>query len=410
MLSWASPFKRGILGSVQTKVTNVAHASAYIPAVDGMRAVSISLVLLSHFGFSFAPGSFRGTIFFFISGYLITGHILKEVDQTGRLSLPLFYLRRALRLYPALLVMVVVGGAVFLAIGGRVNGADILSAVFYFANIRDIVGGYDAGLPLTPHPYAVLWSLAVEEHYYLAFPLLALALARRRTAFVVTLVALVTVATLWRWHVATGCVDGSCAQYRIEHGTDTRIDSILYGAMLAALLASRFRTATLRLVSNWPAFTLGGALLLLGLVDRNQWFRETWRFTVQGVGLLLATGAVLHAASLHRVRGMLGWRPCLWVGRLSYSLYLWHWIVLCLAIPLLPARLAAPLVTLGTPSLQWIASVFLPLTALSMGLAAASYYGVERPMVAIRRHFGSNAVAEPLPGAVIRPLTADAHR
>ena len=392
------------------KVTNLAQASAYIPALDGMRAVSISLVLLSHFGFSFAPGIFGVTIFFFISGYLITGHILKEVDQTGRVALPQFYVRRALRLYPALLVMVVVGGAAFVAIGGRVTGADVLSAVFYFANVRDILGGYDAGLPQTPHPYAVLWSLAVEEHYYLAFPLLALLLARRRAAFVATLAGLVVAATLWRWHVAANCLDGSCSQYRIEHGTDTRIDSILYGAILAALLASRYRMETLRLVANWPAFVVGLALLLLGLVDRNQWFRETSRFAVQGVGLLLAVGAALHAPALGWVRAMLGWWPCLLIGRLSYSLYLWHWIVLCLAIPLLPGPLAEPLITTGVPSPWWIAAVFLPLTALSIGLAAMSYYGIERPMVAIRRRFGSNAVAEPLPGGHAHPAAAEARR
>ncbi len=377
---------------------NVTQTSAYIPAIDGMRAISILFVMLSHFGFFFVPGIFGVTIFFFISGFLITGHILREIDQTGRMSLPMFYLRRSLRLYPALLVMVVGGGILFRSIGGRVDGADVLSAVFYSANIREILGGYDTQ---TPHPYAVLWSLAVEEHYYLLFPFVALLLARRRIVFLGALAALIAAATAWRWHVASGCLDGSCFEYRVEHGTDTRIDSILYGAVLATLLSSRFRFGTLRLIANRPAAIVGLGLLLLALVDRNRWFRETGRFTVQGVGLMLTVGAVLYAPSFDRIRALLSWRPCVLTGRLSYSLYLWHWIVLCMAIPLLPAAFAAPLIFHVMPPVWWIAAVFVPMTVLSFGLAAASYYGIERPMVSIRRHFGSNAVAD---SGSIRPM------
>ena len=379
------------------------QTSGYIAALDGMRAISIALVLFSHFGLFFAPGIFGVTIFFFISGYLITGHILSEIDLTGRMSAPLFYVRRLLRLYPALLVMVALGGGLFWAIGGRVNAPDAVSAVFYLANVRDIMGGYDSGLPQTPHPYAVLWSLAVEEHYYFVFPILAVLLARRRMAFTAALVALIVVATAWRWHVASACLQFACSRYRVEHGTDTRIDSILYGALLATLLSSRLRPDTLRVIGSWPAVAAGMALLLLGLLDRDSWFRTTGRFTVQGVGLMLSVGAVLHAPSLGWVRALLSWRPFLVVGRLSYSLYLWHWIVLCLAIALLPPLLAGPLMEPAMPSGWWIASVFAPLMAVSFALAAASYYGVERPMVSLRRRFGSSAIADA--GATARVAT-----
>ena len=359
-----------------------------------MRAVSITLVLLSHFGFGYAPGIFGVTVFFFISGYLITGLILAEIDRTGGLALRFFYLRRMLRLYPALLVMIAVSGVLFIMVGGRITLADVLAAVFYLANIWEIVGGFDPGLPHVAAPFAVLWSLAVEEHYYIVFPLLAVLLARRRVAFVVTLFALIGLVTLWRWRVASGCQDGSCFLYRVEHGTDTRIDSILFGALLSALLASPFRASTLAVVRTVAAPAAGLALLLVALVVRDPWFRETWRFTVQGVGLMLVVGSVLYGPSMGRVRASLSLRPCLFVGRLSYSLYLSHWTVLCIALPLLPSSLAAPLIAPAFPPVAWIGSVCAPMVLGSFLLAAASYYGIERPMTAIRRRFGSHVVAD----------------
>lgn len=369
-------------------------ASGYIAPLDGMRAVSIGLVLVSHFGFGFVPGLLGVTIFFFISGYLITGHALAEVDRRGTVSLPNFYLRRVLRLYPALLVMIVLGGALFIAVGGRFDVADVLAATFYFANWWEIAGGFATGIPHVPAPFAVLWSLAVEEHYYLVFPVLVLALASRRVAFVAVLAALIVLVTAWRWHVATACAGGGCFYYRIEHGTDTRIDAILFGALLAALLASPWRDGTLRIVATRSAGLAGLALLAGSLLVRDPWFRQTTRFSLQGVGLTLLIGATLHGPALGWVRGLLSWRHILVVGRLSYSLYLWHWIVLCTVVPWLSDALLAPLLQPGLPRPAWIATVFVPMTLASVLLAAASYYGIEQPMLSVRRRFGSNVTAD----------------
>ncbi len=352
------------------------------------------LVLLSHFGFGYVPGIFGVTVFFFISGYLITGLLLAESDRTGGLSLRFFYVRRLLRLYPALLVMIAVSGGAFLLVGGHITLADVLAAVLYLANIWEIAGGFDPGLPNAPAPFGVLWSLAVEEHYYIVFPLLVLLFARRRVAFVATLFALVGLVTLWRWRVASGCQDGSCFFYRVEHGTDTRIDSILFGALLSALLASPFRARTLAVLRTIAAPVAGLTLLLLALAIRDPWFRETTRFTVQGVGLMLVVGSVLYGPSMGWVRAVLSLQPCLFIGRLSYSLYLSHWTVLCVVLPLLPPSLAAPLITPAFPPLAWIASVCAPMVFVSILLAAGSYYGVERPMTALRRRFGSHVVAD----------------
>jgi peptidoglycan/LPS O-acetylase OafA/YrhL len=371
----------------------MAVLDRYVPALDGLRALSILLVVFAHFGIQPSPGLFGVTIFFFISGYLITGQILGEIDRTGRLDLGMFYWRRALRLYPALLAMVVFGGLAFVAVGGMITATDVAAALFYFANIHEIAGGFDSGLLRASHPYSVLWSLAVEEHYYLLFPLIAALFAVRRLRLAGALVAIIAAVTLWRFHVAgTGLADS--IPLRVEHGTDTRVDSILYGALLSVLLASRWRAATLRLVANPTAAVVGLALLLLSLTIRDPWFRHTWRFTVQGVGLFLSVGALLHGPSLAAARWVASTRTALLLGRWSYSLYLWHWIVLSLAVALLPVTLAKPLIETGRPPIWWLASVFLPLLGVSLALSAASYYGVERPMLRVRRAFGSHAIAD----------------
>ena len=370
----------------------------YIAPLDGLRAVSILLVVFSHLGVRYAPGIFGVTIFFFISGFLITGLLLQELDGTGRIALPMFYVRRALRLYPALLALVAVGGIAFLGVGGLITVTDLLGSVLYLTNILENFGAYSSGIPHAPHIYAALWSLALEEHYYLVFPLLVVLLARRRGAFIVALVGLTALVFAWRWHVATECWNGGCSEYRVEHGTDTRIDSILFGALFATLLASRWRAITLQWLGNVPAGLLGVLLLLLALVVRDPWFRVTSRFLVQGLGLLLLIGAVLYAPGLAWARTVLSWRPCLLMGRLSYSFYLWHWAVLCIALPLLPHALAAPIITQDGLSVSWVATVMAPLLLLSFALAAISYYGIELPMVAVRRRFGSHAIAEAASG------------
>ena len=364
----------------------------YIPALDGMRAVSVMLVVLSHFAVRMAPGLLGVTVFFFISGYLITGQLLSEIDRTGAISLRLFYIRRVLRLYPALIAMLAAGLLTFSLIGGRITSLDTASALFYFVNILEIFRPLASGMPGVPHPFGVLWSLAVEEHYYLFFPLLALALARRRGAFILAMLGLIAAVTIWRFHVATLC-DTGCTILRVEHGTDTRIDSILYGAVLASLLASKLRPATLRLISTWQAALVGAFLIVSSLLVRDPWFRQTLRFSIQGIGLFLLVGAVLYAPALAGAHAVLENRLAVRVGRWSYSLYLWHWLVLCAAMALLPPWAAAPLVD-AAPSAAWFALVFAPLLAASFALAAASYYGIERPMLRVRRAFGSRTTAD----------------
>jgi peptidoglycan/LPS O-acetylase OafA/YrhL len=377
-------------------VQSASRASDYIPALDGLRAISIGLVVLSHFGFRPVPGIFGVTIFFFISGFLITGQLLSELNRRDSIVLGLFYVRRALRLFPALLVMVAVSVVVFPLLGGHVTGFDVAGALLYLVNYWPLLTGsdFDVGTPHGIHPFAVLWSLAVEEHYYLIFPMLCLCFGRRALRLACVIAALIVLVTVWRLHVAASCVAWGCQPLWVEHATDTRVDSILYGALLATLLASPARAATFAAISGMPAFLVGVALLLASLVIRDPWFRDTWRFSIQGIGLFLGVGAVLFGPMLGGCRAVLSSRVMLLLGRWSYSLYLWHWVVKCVASIALPPWAWEPIGNPGIPPMWWLPTVFVPLVAVSLALSAASYYGVERPMIRLRRQFGSHAVAD----------------
>lgn len=374
---------------------------AYVPALDGMRAVSVGLVVASHLGLgSFVPGGLGVTIFFFISGFLITRQLLAERAATGGIAIGAFYVRRALRLYPALLVMVAVGGALFATLGGRITAAQVAAALLYYANYFFYGGGFDTGLPDTFHPYSILWSLAVEEHYYLCFPLLVLLLAGNRLRFTWGLAAAIVAVGLWRWHVALVChADpaaclGGVPEDRVVRATDTRVDSILFGALLATALDTRLGPGLLRLLRTPLAAVAGAVLLLLSLVFRDPLFRDSFRFSVQGIALLLGIGGVLFSARFGWVRGLLSIRPAVLLGRWSYSLYLWHWIVLVLACAAFPQAVGRRVTQDGGFGVEWFALIVPPLLALSLATSCASYYGIEQPMVRLRRRFGAHAVAD----------------
>jgi peptidoglycan/LPS O-acetylase OafA/YrhL len=377
----------------------LVQPSGYIPALDGLRAVSILLVVLSHFGFQMVPGIFGVTIFFFISGYLIAGQLLQEIGRTGHIALGGFYMRRALRLYPALMVAVVIGGGAFALLGGLMTVSDVMSALFYFANYHDLFGGNQSGLPGAGHPFGVLWSLAVEEHYYLAFPLVALLFGRNRLRFAIVIGLAILAITAWRVEATALCRSGvlACsgiAQLRIEHGTDTRADSILYGALLAVLAAGPTRESLLWLLRARWSFVSGVAMLLVALAIRNDWFRDTFRFTLQGIGLFLCIGGLLFNRRVAPLCRIAAWKPLVLVGRWSYSLYLWHWIVYVMAGVLLPAWLWEPVMHPSIPPAYWLVTVLPLLLLLSFGTAMLSYYYVETPMLALRRRFGSHTVAD----------------
>jgi len=341
----------------------------YTPALDGLRAIAVLAVMLYHGGVAVTSGGFLGVdIFFVLSGFLITTLLLLEFDATGGLNLTAFWGRRARRLLPALflvLVAVLLYAAFLRGEAAASVRADTLATLFYVSNWWFIVSGnsyFDQFQD--PSPLTHTWSLAIEEQWYLLLPLvLVLLLPRVRSraawAAVFASLALISAATMFVLH--TPGADPS----RVYYGTDTRLQALLAGAFLACILTpgamERFR--------GWARWLAPLAMLaVVGVVvmasDRSEWLYSGGFLFVAIVSALLLASVVSHPGGV--VARGLAWRPVVWVGRISYGLYLWHWPVY---VVLNPARTG-----LSGPGLLVLRF------AVTFAAAALSYYLVEMPV------------------------------
>jgi peptidoglycan/LPS O-acetylase OafA/YrhL len=326
-----------------------SHLSKYIPEIDGLRAVAILIVVLSHFtGGHLIPGGLGVTLFFFISGYLITNILAAELETTGTIAIGAFYVRRFRRLAPALLAMIAVVSIWYQVSRGAVVPQQITAAVLYYMNYYTLAGG-DLSMPL-----GVLWSLAVEEHYYLIFPLLLLLGWRNKYRMFFILAAACVAVLCWRTVLVLGF---HASEYRTFMATDTRIDSILFGALLAILPFTTMKSLA-SYVDRPVVLVSATGLLLASLLIRSDAFRETLRYTLQGIAFIPIFYAIRFSTRLVFVKRALSFPPSVWLGKISYSLYLWHFPVLFF---------------LGERSVILAA-------IMSVALAAASFYFVESPL------------------------------
>lgn len=351
--------------SVGNDVSMPARGVGYLPALDGLRGVSIALVVLAHAGLGrIVPGGLGVTVFFFISGYIITRLMLAEHAAHGAIGIRAFYLRRFFRLMPALYAYLAVCTLVLWMAAQPPRWQDIAAVVFYVGNYWNIYGHFQSGS--IPSPLPITWSLAVEEHYYLVYPLLFALLAARPARLLGVILAVLAVVLAWRVWLTFGIGLERLRPDRIYMATDTRVDSILYGAGFAVL--GQLRPAWLERARH-PAFlVLGLGLLAASLLYRNPEFREAFRYSMQGIALACMWQGLLFGGSWPS--RWLSSPLMLYIGRISYSLYLYHWLVTVLLQAWLPA--------LGTP-----ARVALTL-ALSLPAAHASWRWVERGGLVLR--------------------------
>jgi peptidoglycan/LPS O-acetylase OafA/YrhL len=349
-----------------------------IPSLDGLRAVSVLLVMLAHMGLKEAvPGGFGVTVFFFLSGFLITTLMRTEFDGSGSVSLRNFWLRRALRILPPfyLVLFVTTAAALVFDPPGTVTLPGVASQVLHFTNYWIIWNGYDGQAPGT----GVFWSLAVEEHFYVLFPWLFLALRRaqltgRNQAMV--LWGLCVAILLWRLALV-GIFDAPEA--RTYHATDTRVDAILFGCALAVWHNPVLDPGTYpERLWKYGLFPAALAVLLACLLYRSPFFRETFRYSLQGAALtfVFITAIRFHDWLPFRVLNL---RPVAFLGVLSYSLYLVHYPLIFAVERWVPEW---PAVTQG-----------LLAAALSLAAAWAIHVTIEKPCARLRKTLSAPARA-----------------
>ena len=353
---------------------------AHLPALDGLRGLAVVAVLLFHGGWAGAAGGFLGVdVFFVLSGFLITSLLLSEQRSTGTIALRRFWSRRARRLVPALLVVVAaVAAAAPLFDPSAMVGlrGDALAALAHVANWRFVAEGADYFVRTSaPSPLNHLWSVAIEEQFYVVWPLVVLVLARRRRA--ARWVGLVAAGGAAASATAMVLLHGAGADVsRLYYGTDTRAHTVLIGAAAAALLAPRGRGASSPTAARWPRavrLLLGAAAISAGvnllagvaLVEGG----EAWLYD-GGLPLFSMAAAILivHVVLIPDglVAKVLGLGPLGGLGRLSYGLYLWHWPLFLL-------------LTAARTGLSGGALLAVRLAA-TLALAFASYRLLESPM------------------------------
>ncbi len=332
-----------------------------LPALDGLRALAVIAVVAYHLGFGWARGGYLGVdLFFVLSGFLITSLLLEEHEASDRIALGAFWGRRARRLLPALFAMVTVVMA-FIVLDGRYgNSAFIatfdlsslrpqaLASLFYVANWQLIATHHSYFAQFSaPSPFQHTWSLAIEEQFYLVWPFLTLALItgglarRRRVGISTTTLIAVASATL----MAVLFVPGADPS-RIYYGTDTRIQDLAVGALLAWLTARRPETPPRieRLLAAIAPLALCGLLALMALAGSAVAIGNgadaggiPSNFMFEGGFLVASVLCAIVIADVRRdgsvlARG-LSWRPVVAVGVVSYGIYLWHWPVIVLVTP-----------------------------------------------------------------------------
>jgi peptidoglycan/LPS O-acetylase OafA/YrhL len=298
----------------------------HIASLDGIRGVAFLLVFFSHSGLKqIVPGGFGVTVFFVLSGFLITTLLRLEYQETGRIDLKAFYLRRTFRILPLFYLVLV--SALILRVAGQLSGSldapAVVSQVFHFSNFYLIANGPDSVAGGT----IVLWSLAIEEHFYLVFPLVY-GLIRRRlsTRMQVILLCCACLGCLaWRLVLILGM---GRPYVRAELGTDTRFDCLLAGAILAIAVNPALDMSRLLWQKRLNVIApLSLVCLLFTFLYRNEDFRFTWRFTIQAFALLpLFAYAITSLGSL--TFRLLNSRVMVQLGTLSYALYLVHAVIL----------------------------------------------------------------------------------
>jgi len=355
----------------------------HIPALDGLRGYAVLLVLFCHTDAGWMPGGFIGVdVFFVLSGFLITRILVNEFSKLNRISFPRFYMRRLLRLAPALLLLcliylIFVGVSVALHISPienpwRLAFREILVSLFYVANWYRAFEYYPS-MYLLSHS----WSLAIEEQFYIVWPIFLYFMLRKISCRMVQCIVVgVIIVSIWFYRDQMLYLGYSIN--RIYHGFDTRLDALLVGCFLALFVSSQIGRFMLVKSVVKKFLSVACPLSLVLLIVMSVLIKPyTWQYYTWG---LIAIELITAIAVLASVCGSLGAGKWLmendllvWIGKISYGLYLWHYPVFR--------------VMLDSGVRQDYVVVFG--TLLSIAIAGASYYLVEKRFLMLKDSYSS---------------------
>lgn len=345
----------------------------YIPALDGLRAIAVLAVIAYHLGLPGCSGGLMGvTVFFVISGYIVTKILLVEFSRTGKISFKDFYIRRAKRLLPAIILVIAAVGAlctIFNQVLLTKMRPEVIPSLFFVNNWWQIFNdaSYFENIGL-PSPLTHFWSLAIEEQFYLVLPLTLFCvlkfggrLGRRRNLATLMLV-LAAVSAIEMALLFNPDQDPT----RVYYGTDTRAFSLLIGAFVAVITTGSRKRLPKRQREAMAVVGVVGMLACLSLMGGNDAF--TYR---GGMVLCSALTALLIYGTLWKDAGpvakVLSLKPFIWVGKRSYGLYLWHYPLVLLFTP-----------ANGSDGMGWLAMA--AAVVATFACAALSYRFVENPI------------------------------
>ena len=365
---------------------------SYVPALDGLRAFAVLAVLAFHLEdlLSATPAlrwlALRGwygvDVFFTLSGFLITWLMLREREVHGRIAVGRFYVRRVLRLWPAyLLVIFATTGVLWYAGTAEQRTQGIAALPFLLSYTSNFAAAAGVLFPLTLHS----WSLAVEEQYYLVYPILVRSLTTERLAAVLVglVVAIATCRAIGFFWWPFSWPSGGHLTTVVYYLTPLRVDSILIGALAATTLHLPRVLSWIesRLLDGWRTWALW--LLWVPLAATFALESEPWLYIAWLPVLYTLCALVLLATFLGKpapICRVFEWRPLVWIGRVSYGIYLLHVIVISVV--------SRAVESLGLPPLSSLSLIVLGSIGGTLVLAQVMHRFVEIPFLSLKRRFG----------------------